>query len=55
MAIYIVGIKKGLSVKNAPHEVPEVTHQAIVIALFYAFIIQLIISWVFYLIHGIDI
>ncbi|MEK6625960.1 MAG: ABC transporter permease [Bdellovibrionota bacterium] len=54
-AIFMVAIKSGMSLKKAPFEVPIVTNQAVVDALFVAIGIQIFISGIFYLWIGLKI
>lgn len=55
LAIFTVAIRNGLSLKKAPFEVPIVTNQAVVDALFMAIGLQVVISGIFYIVVGINV
>jgi phospholipid/cholesterol/gamma-HCH transport system permease protein len=47
--IFIVSCFQGLSVKRSPHEVPQVTTQAVVKAILYVTLFNLTVSGIFYI------
>ncbi len=49
MIIFVVSCFQGLSVKRSPHEVPQVTTQAVVNSIIFVVMFNLIISALFYL------
>lgn len=49
MIIFVVSCYQGLSVKKSPHEVPQVTTQAVVNSVIFVVIFNLIVSTLFYL------
>lgn len=49
MIIFIVCCYQGLSVKRSPHEVPQVTTQAVVNSIIFVVVFNLLISTLFYL------
>lgn len=49
MIIFIVSCFQGLSVKRSPHEVPQVTTQAVVNSVIFVVLFNLIVSSLFYL------
>lgn len=51
MIIFIVCCYQGLSVKKSPHEVPQVTTQAVVNSIIYVTVFNLAVTAMFYLSH----
>jgi phospholipid/cholesterol/gamma-HCH transport system permease protein len=49
MIIFVVSCYQGLSVKKSPHEVPQVTTQAVVNSIIFVVIFNLIVTALFYL------
>ncbi|WP_374080082.1 MlaE family ABC transporter permease [Bdellovibrio bacteriovorus] len=49
MIIFVVSCYQGLSVKRSPHEVPQVTTQAVVNSIIFVVIFNLMVSALFYL------
>ncbi len=49
MIIFVVSCYQGLSVKRSPHEVPQVTTQAVVNSIIFVVVFNLIVSALFYL------
>jgi phospholipid/cholesterol/gamma-HCH transport system permease protein len=47
--IFVIACKQGLSVKRSPHEVPQVTTQAVVKSMIYVVGFNVLISGLFYL------
>lgn len=49
MIIFVVSCYQGLSVKKSPHEVPQVTTQAVVDSIIYVILFNLVVTALFYL------
>lgn len=49
MIIFVVSCYQGLSVKRSPHEVPQVTTQAVVNSIIYVTVFNLVVTALFYL------
>ncbi len=49
MIIFVVSCYQGLSVKRSPHEVPQVTTQAVMNSIIFVVIFNLVVSALFYL------
>jgi phospholipid/cholesterol/gamma-HCH transport system permease protein len=49
MIIFVVSCYQGLSVKKSPHEVPQVTTQAVVNSIIFVVVFNLMVTALFYL------